>query len=145
MKVANYMRIIYDSIGNSEKSEECMHYLALHNEMGAKNNALVSQLSDMYKAYQSRKNEKEAEKKRETAVKKTLGFGIPVAIVLALTIIVTLKLRSKKLLKKQREEADKKVKTEATDSSYGAGRYVWQAKAKERGNARVKRPSQTAG
>ena len=109
MKVANYMRIIYDSIGNSEKSEECMHYLALHNEMGAKNNALVSQLSDMYKAYQSRKNEKEAEKKRETAVKKTLGFGIPVAIVLALTIIVTLKLRSKKLLKKQREEADKKL------------------------------------
>ena len=48
IKVANYLRIIYDSLGNQKKSNECMRYLALHNETGAENSALVSQLSDMY-------------------------------------------------------------------------------------------------
>ena len=107
IQVANYLRIIYDSLGNHEKSNECMHYLALHNETGAENSAMVSQLSEMYKTYKSRKQEKEAVAKREVAVKKVLGIVVPMAVALALAIIVTAKLRSKKLLKKQREEADR--------------------------------------
>ena len=107
IRVANYLRIIYDSLGNREKSNECMSYLALHNEAGAENSVLVSQLSDLYKMYLTQKQEKEAEKKRETAVKKAIEIVIPIAVALALAIIVTAKVRSKKLLKKQREEADR--------------------------------------
>ncbi len=109
IQVANYLRIIYDNLGNSEKSDECKHYLALHNETGAENSALVSLLSDMFKTYLSQKQEKEAEAKRETAVKKVLKVVVPIAIVLALAIIVPAKLRSKKLLKKHQEEADRKL------------------------------------
>ena len=107
IQVANYLRIIYDSLGNHEKSNECMHYLALHNETGAENSVLVSQLSEMYKTYKSRKQEKEATIKREAAVKKTIEIVAPIAAALALVIIVAAKWRSKKLLKKQREEADR--------------------------------------
>ena len=106
-KVANYLRTIYDSLGNHEKSNECMSYLALHNETGAENSALVSQLSEMYKAYISWKLEKEAIAKRDEAIKKVLGIVVPFAIALALVIIVAAKLRSKKLLQKQREESER--------------------------------------
>ena len=107
IRVANYLRIIYDSLGNKEKSNECLHYLALHNETGAENSAMVSQLSEIYKTYKSRKQEKEAVAKREVAVKKVLGIVIPMAVILALAIIVMAKWRSKKLLKEQREESDR--------------------------------------
>ena len=109
IKVANYLRIIYDSLGNQEKSNECMRYLALHNETGAENSALVSQLSDMYKMYLTRKQEKEAGTKRELAVKKAIEIIVPFAIALALAIIVVAKWRSKKLLKRQQEEADRRL------------------------------------
>ena len=108
-KVAIYLRIIYDSLGNYEKSNECMSYLALHNETGAENSALVSQLSDMYKMYLTRKQEKEAGMKRELAVKKAIEIIVPIAIALALAIIVVAKWRSKKLLKRQQEEADRRL------------------------------------
>jgi hypothetical protein len=108
-KVASYLRIIYDSLGNYEKSNECMSYLALHNEMGAENSAMVSQLSEMYKAYLSQKQEEEAAEKREAAVKKAIEIIVPFAIALALAIIIVAKWRSKKLLKRQQEEADRKL------------------------------------
>jgi tetratricopeptide (TPR) repeat protein len=107
IRVANYLRIIYDSLGNREKSNECMSYLALHNETGAENSAMVSQLSEIYKTYKSQKQEKEAVAKREVAVKKALGIVVPMAVILALAIIVTAKLRSKKLLQEQREESER--------------------------------------
>ncbi len=109
MKVANYLRVIYDSLGNQEKHDDCMHYLAMHNETGAENSALVSQLSNLYKMYMSQKQEKEARTKREVAVKKTLHVVIPIAVALALAIIVVAKLRSKHLLKNQREEANREL------------------------------------
>ena len=107
MKVANYLRIIYDSLEDKEKYNECMHYLALHNEIGAENSALVSQLSEIYKTYKIRKQEKEAVAKREVAVKKVLGIVVSMAVMLALAIMVTAKWKSKKLLKEQREESDR--------------------------------------
>lgn len=108
-RIANYLRIIYDSLGNKEKSEEYKHYLVLHNETGAENSALVSQLSDMFKTYLSKKQEKKAEAMREAAVKRVLKVIISIAAVLALAIIVTARWRSKKLLKKQQEEANRKL------------------------------------
>ena len=109
IQVANYLRIIYDSLGNKDKSNECIRYLALHNETGAENSALVSQLSGLYKAYLSQKQEKEAGTKREAAVKKAIEIIVPIATALALAIIVVAKWRSKKLLKQQQEEADRRL------------------------------------
>ena len=112
IQVANYLRIIYDSLGNKEKSDWCKLYLALHNETGAENSALVSQLSDLFKTYMSQRQEKEAEAKREAAVKKVLKVIIPIAVVLTLAIIVTAKWRSKKLLKAKEERHQQEMETE---------------------------------
>jgi hypothetical protein len=108
-KVANYLSVIYDSLGNKEKHNECMHYLATHNETGAENNALVSQLGDIYKMYLNQKQEKDAGIKREVAVKKVIEIIVPIAVALVLAIIVMAKCRSKKLLKQQQEEADRRL------------------------------------
>jgi tetratricopeptide (TPR) repeat protein len=111
-KVMNYLRIIYDSLGNKEKSNECMRYLALHDETGAENSVLVSQLSDLYKEYLSQKQEKEVEAKREASIKNTLDVVIPIAAVLALAIIVTAKLRGKKLLKDKEKRHQQEMEYE---------------------------------
>ena len=109
IQLANYLRTIYDSFGNREKAEECMRYLALCNEKGAENSALVSQLSEMFKAQMSQKQEKEVGAKRKLAVKKTLSIVVPIAVALVLVFIVMAKLRNKKLLRQQQEDADKKL------------------------------------
>ena len=111
-KVANYLRVIYDSLGNQEKYNECMRYLANYNETGAENSALVSQLSNLYKMYMSQKQEIEAREQQEVAITKTLRFVIPIAVALALVIVVMAKLRSKKLLRNQQEEADRSIEAE---------------------------------
>ena len=124
IQVANYLRIIYDSLGNKDKSNECIRYLALHNETGAENSALVSQLSGLYKAYLSQKQEKEAGTKRELAVKKAIEIIVPIATALALAIIVVAKWRSKKLLKQQQEEADRTKATLALALNQGVMSYI---------------------
>ncbi len=105
IRAAESLRVVYDSLGDKEKANEFMRYLTDHKESEGENKALVSKLEDLFKTYIIQKQEKEAEAKRETAIKKVLGVIIPIAAVLALIIIVLAKLRSKKLLKKQQEEA----------------------------------------
>ena len=108
-KVANYLRIIYDSLGCREKLDECMQFLALHNETGAENSALVSQLSDLFKIYMSLKQEKESEAKREHLIKTTMGIVIPISAVLAIAIIVLAKQRSKKMLKDKEKHHQQEI------------------------------------
>ena len=109
MDAAEQLRVIYEHLGNVEKSEECMRYIALHNEPAAEDKALVSKLEDMFKAYTDRKQEKETEKARKKAVKKAVGIIIPVAIVVALVIIVLAKLRSKQLLRNKEKRHQKEL------------------------------------
>ena len=111
-KVANYLRIIYDSLGCREKLDECMQFLALHNETGAENSALVSQLSDLFKIYMSLKQEKESEAKREHLIKTTMGIVIPISAVLAIAIIVLAKQRSKKMLKDKEKHHQQEIESE---------------------------------
>ena len=107
IRAAESIRVVYDSLGNREKANEFMRYLTDHKESEGENKALVSKLEDLFKTYTIQKQEKEAEAKRDTAIKKILGVIIPIAAVLALIIIVLAKLRSKKLLKEQQREADR--------------------------------------
>ena len=107
IQAAEYLLIIYDNLGNKEKSNECTRFLADFKKTEGENKAMVSKLEDLFKTYTIQKQEKEAEEKRKTAIKKILGVIIPIAAVLASIIIVLAKVRSKKLLKQQQEEADK--------------------------------------
>ena len=106
---ASFLRIIYDSIGNREQSDAYMRFLTNHKKPDGENEALVSKLEAMFKNYQNQKQEKEAEEAREESIRKTIVIIVPIAIVVAITIILLAKLKSKKLLKKQQEEADKVI------------------------------------
>ena len=110
---AECLRIIYDSIGDNEKLDRCLRFMALQKKSEAQNKALVSQLEDLFKSYTNQKLKNEAERARKKSIRKTIKVIVPIAIVIALAILSMAKLRSKKLLKEQQEEADRMLeKTE---------------------------------
>lgn len=104
---AECLRTIYDSIGDNEKLDRCLRFMALQKKSEAQNKVLVSQLDDLFKSYTNQKLKNEAEKAREKSIRKTIEVIVPIAIVIALAILIMAKLRSKKLLKEQQEEADR--------------------------------------
>ena len=104
---AECLRTIYDSIGDNEKLDRCLRFMALQKKSEAQNKALVSQLEDMFKSYTNQKLKNEAERVRKKSIRKTIKVIVPIAIVVALVIFIVSKKRNEKLLKKQQEEADK--------------------------------------
>jgi tetratricopeptide (TPR) repeat protein len=109
---AECLRTIYDSIGDNEKLDKCLHFMALQKKSEAQNKALVSQLEDMFKSYTNQKLKNEAERTRKKSIRKTIKVIVPIAVVIALAILVMAKLRSKKLLRQQQEEADRSIEAE---------------------------------
>ena len=69
--------------------------------------ALISKLEGLYKSYLNQKKDKQAEEARKRDVRRVVGVIIPLAIVFALVILVMAKLRGKKRLKEQQEQARK--------------------------------------
>ena len=133
IEVANYLRIIYDSLGYGEKLEGIMRYLALHNEAGADNKAMVSKLENVLQNYLDQKQEVQAETERQKSIKKTVWIIVPVAVVVALAIFVMVKVRGKKLLLEQKAEADRVLgETEQRLKEVERKHQQWMAEAKER-------------
>jgi len=108
IQAAECLRIIYDSLGESEKSDVCVRFLANHKKSEGENKALTSKLEDLFKTYTSQKQERQVEIEREKAMKIVGGIIICIAVV-ALGVIIVVKRRSKTLLKKKQEEADRKL------------------------------------
>lgn len=106
-QAAGYLRIVYDSIGDVEKSNVYMRFLTNQKKPDGENKALVSKLEDLYKNYSNKKLEKQAEAEREIAKKKVLNTVVPIAIAVALAIFCVLIWRNRRQLKHQQEEADK--------------------------------------
>ena len=107
IRAAEYLRTIYDSVGDKEKSDLYVHYLANHKKTDSENKAFVSKLNELFKNYLDKKKEKNVAEERKAIEQKLLRIVIPLSIVLALAIIVMAKLRGWKLLKKQQLEADR--------------------------------------
>ncbi len=107
IQAADYLRVIYDSSENRGKANEYIRFLADHKKPEGEDKALVSKLGGLYKSYLSQKQEKEAEYVQKRSVKRVEGVIIPIAIMVALAIIILAKLRGKKRLKEQQEEARK--------------------------------------
>ena len=127
IQAAEYLRNVYDSIGEFRKADVCVRFLADNKKSEGENKALVSKLEDLFKEYMDQKQKKEAEEMREMSIKKTIGIIVPIAIVVALSIIVLSKLRSKKLLKEQQEEADRLLGE--TEQEHEKELKLWQAEA----------------
>ena len=106
-ETVNYLHIIYDSLGNKEKVDACARFLAKYKKLDWENKALVSELEDLCKSYQDYKQKRQAEEERKKSIGKTVGFIVPIAILVALVIYIQIKLRGKKLLKQQQAKAEK--------------------------------------
>ena len=115
-QAADYLYVIYDKIGNKELSDSLAHYLTSRKKLVGENKALVSELEDMFKTYTNQKKEKEAEDARKKSIKRTIEIIIPVAVVVALAIVFIVKLRGRKMLKQQQDEAERALK--AKDSQH---------------------------
>ena len=109
IRAAEGIRVVYDSLGDREKANEFMRYLTDHKESEGENKALVSKLEDLFKTYMDQKQQKEAEEAREKSIRKTIGIIVPIAVLIALAVFIVVKQRSKTLLKKKQEEADRKL------------------------------------
>ena len=105
IQAADCLRIMYDSIGNGEKADGYIRFLADHKKLEGEHKALVSKLGELSMIYLNQKQEKEAEEARKKDVKKAVGIIIPVAIMIVLAILILAKLRGKKRLKEQQKEA----------------------------------------
>ena len=106
-ETVNYLHIIYDSLGEKEKADACVRFLAKNKKLDWENKTLVSKLEDLFKNYQNHKQKKQANEERKKSIQKTIGIIVPIAILVALVIYIQIKLRGKKLLKQQQAEAEK--------------------------------------
>ncbi len=108
IQAAEYLLINYEHLGNEEKKDECILFLGDHKKPEGEDMAMVSKLEDSYKGYLNQKQKKEAEAEQRESVRNTIRMVVPIAVVVILAIIVLAKLKSKKLLKEQQEEADRR-------------------------------------
>ena len=107
IQAAECLRIIYDSLGEGEKSDVCVRFLANHKKSEGENKALTSKLEDLFKTYTSQKQEKQAEAERKIAERRVMNTIIPIAISVALAIFCVLIWRNRRQLKHQQEKADR--------------------------------------
>ncbi len=126
-QAAGYLRIVYDSIGDVEKSNVYMRFLTNQKKPDGENKALVSKLEDLYKNYSNQKLEKQAETEREIAKKKVLDTVVPIGIAVALAIFCVLIWRNRRQLKYQQEEADKALGE--AEQEHEKELRLWQAEA----------------
>ena len=106
-QAAHYLHVIFDSLGNTEKSDVFMRFLAQQKKSEGQNKALVSSLENMFINYISQKQEKTAEKAQEKSIRNAIGIIVSIAVAVTLAIFVMAKLRSKELLKKLQEDANR--------------------------------------
>jgi Fic family protein len=100
---------IAQNVGDTIKAGYYSAFLADYTipEIEKRNDA--SRINELFKNYLVKKQEKQAEAEREEAVISTVVFAIPFLIAVAAAIVVFAKLRSKKLMKKQRAESKKVI------------------------------------
>lgn len=101
--IAENLRVVYDSTGNREKSDECIRFLIEHKSPEGEDNVMVSKLGEKFMVYVNQKHEKQAEEARKRSIKKTAGILIPIVFFIVLAIIVLVKRKDRKLLKHQEE------------------------------------------
>ena len=94
--------------GDSVKAREYSSFLADFTMVEIEKKKDVSKISEMFKNYLTQKLEKCAEEEREIAIKRVIMIIVPIAVVVAIAIVIMAKLRSKKILKVQQEDADRK-------------------------------------
>ena len=112
---------------DSIKAKKYTSFLAAFTMSEIEKKKEVSKINEMFYDYWARKQEKRAEETRKEAIKRVTRINIPIAVVLGLAIMVMAKLRSRKLMEEQQEEADR-ILGEA-EQEHEKELRLWQAEA----------------
>ncbi len=104
---AENLSVIYQMKGDSVKAQKYASFLAGFTMSEIEKKTEVSKVNEMFKEHLAQKQERQAELKREKAVKKALWIIIPIAAVVVLVVFIVAKHRNKKQLKEQQAEADR--------------------------------------
>ena len=97
IRVAESLRVINDSLGNCEKSNECVLFLADHKKPEGENKAMVSKLEVLFKGYLDWKQAKQVEADRKRSIRKTIAIIVPIVIFVATVIMIVAIFRRKKM------------------------------------------------
>ena len=111
IQAAEYLVVVYDSLGDVNKSDECTRFLAQQKKSEGQNKALVSQLDNLFQTYQRLKQAKQAEIERTIAVRKIVSIVVSIAFVVVLTIVIVAKRRGIKRMKRCQAAADRTLET----------------------------------
>ena len=103
IQAAEYLKVIYDSIGEKEKLDECIRFLAQYKKIDGEDKALVSQLDDLFQHYMKKKQEIQTEKEQRKAVRKVVVMVVPFAFVVIITTIVLAKRKGVKRVEAERQ------------------------------------------
>jgi tetratricopeptide (TPR) repeat protein len=112
LMAAECLSSIYQMEGDSVKAHKYASFLAGFTMSEIEKKKEVSRINEMFKNHLAQKQEKQAEVNREKAIKKVIKIIIPIVVVIVVVIVVMAKLRSKKLLRQQQEEADRSIEAE---------------------------------
>ena len=131
MQAAEYLRILYDSLDEREKSDYYVHFLAVHKPMEYESDAKISSLSELYKHYlekkQKQRSEKEKQEERRLATKKTIVVIIPILILIVFILILLIRNKHRKNIMAKEEfhqqqleakEANARIKMEERDKQH---------------------------
>ena len=98
---------IYQTEGDSVKVFQYSSFLADFAVMEIEKKSDVSKINEMFQTHLNQKQEKLSKEAREKSIRKTIGIIVPIAISIVLVIVVLARLRRKKLMKEQQNEADR--------------------------------------
>ncbi len=120
--IAENLRVVYDSTGNQEKSDECIRFLVEHKKPEGEDNVMVSKLGEKYAIYLGQKHEKQSEESRKKTIITTAIIVIPVVLIMILTIILLVEWRGRKLLNHQKEAMETEKQAHRMAQAAMAGR-----------------------
>ena len=120
--IAENLRVVYDSTGNQEKSDDCIRFLVEHKKPEGEDNVMVSKLGEKYAIYLDQKHEKQSEESRKKTIITTAIIVIPAVLLMILTIILLVERRSRKLLNHQKEAMETEKQAHRMVQAAMAGR-----------------------
>ena len=137
MMAAEKLAILYQQKGDSLKAQGYVSFLAGFTMSEIERKAEVSKTSGMFREHLARRQEKQAEEERKRLIRSVIKAVVPITVASALLAIFLLTLRHKKLLKRHREEAERRLGE--TEQEHERELRLWQVEAEKALEAAEKR------
>lgn len=103
LQAADFLSKIHDSLGEYAKAESYICFLAQNKAMDADNKVKTSRLNTLFQDYINRKQTQQAAQEKREAVSRTIKWIIPIAVLIAVGLIIALRHRHKRRLEVERQ------------------------------------------